>query len=490
MGLSLPYPKLQFFDTNGDPLVGGKLFTRQVGGVVNKGTFTTPALGVANANPVILDQRGEAGVFSAGGELFHLTLQDASGVTLWQVDGVEVPVSGLTQAYLGGVLFPRVSGEISAGVTPVAYQYSPGDVRRYGTNTTPGTTIMGPAIQASLDSVGYVNLQKETYQISTAILMDDSEQIYGLGRDTKIRGALATGLIKSRTGLTTRRYYLGGRNFTIDNTSKATVGGIGLDMSGVTMAKWFDVGIVNVATGVKQLGSGAVGCFYNEFHAVDINGVTTGYNNGTLANENKVFGGRVNDCVTGTIDDDNSCNSYFGLAIEAFTTGHSVSPTAASLLTRFIGSRLENAPTVGTGILVGATAQDTFIESPYCVGLTADITDGGLRSTVLFPRGGGSVPIFKFNGGSNVKKISCEVVNQAVAILATVTARQDAFTVSGVAVGDKVTVTLPASWPNGLLCSPPIVAGANDVRLQLYNTTGGDISIAASDFVFEVIDYT
>jgi hypothetical protein len=78
-------------------------------------------------------------------------------ITFEQVSG------SLTQATVGGALWPRTAAEIAAGVVPTAYQYEPGDVRRYGTNTTPGTTNMTTAIQAALDSNPVVWFQSETY---------------------------------------------------------------------------------------------------------------------------------------------------------------------------------------------------------------------------------------------------------------------------------------------------------------------------------------
>ena len=44
--------------------------------------------------------------------------------------------------------YPRTAGEIAAVITPVNLQYEPGNVLRYGTNTTPGTTDMTTAIPA------------------------------------------------------------------------------------------------------------------------------------------------------------------------------------------------------------------------------------------------------------------------------------------------------------------------------------------------------
>lgn len=80
------------------------------------------------------------------------------------------------------------------------------------------------------------------------------------------------------------------------------------------------------------------------------------------------------------------------------------------------------------------------------------------------------------------------VVNQAIANLATTASRQDTFTLANVVPGDSVSVTLPANWPAGLISSAPIT-GTGQVYLQLYNPTGGTLSMAADNFYFEIKKY-
>jgi len=96
--------------------------------------------------------------------------------------------------------------------------------------------------------------------------------------------------------------------------------------------------------------------------------------------------------------------------------------------------------------------------------------------------------MFADSGGSARKSIKRSVVNQAIAALAAGAVRQDGFTISGVAAGDAVSVTLPATWPNGLVSGSPIIS-SGIVYLQLSNPTAGSISVAASDFVFSIIKY-
>ena len=81
-------PEIQFFDSNGDPLASGKLYTYEVGTTTNKATYPTLADAVAatnaNANPVVLDSRGEATVCLTGPTKF--VLKDSDDTTIWTVD--------------------------------------------------------------------------------------------------------------------------------------------------------------------------------------------------------------------------------------------------------------------------------------------------------------------------------------------------------------------------------------------------------------------
>lgn len=90
MAQFLGLPKVQYFDGNGDPLSGGKLYTYEVGTTTNKATYPTIADALAatnaNANPVVLDSRGEADVVLAGST--KLVLKTSADVTIWTVDNV------------------------------------------------------------------------------------------------------------------------------------------------------------------------------------------------------------------------------------------------------------------------------------------------------------------------------------------------------------------------------------------------------------------
>lgn len=84
-----PQPKQQYFDSNGDPLVGGKVYTYAAGSVgtgTPKATYTTAAASTENANPVVLDSRGEATIYWDG--LYKVILKDINDVLIWTQDYV------------------------------------------------------------------------------------------------------------------------------------------------------------------------------------------------------------------------------------------------------------------------------------------------------------------------------------------------------------------------------------------------------------------
>lgn len=109
MGISLTSPKLQFFDSNGGLLNGGKLLTKVVGGGADKTTYSDAALATPNANPVVCNTRGECSVFAASGETYWLRLTDAQDVTLWTMDNVAFPVSSD-----GRISLPLTEGSAAA----------------------------------------------------------------------------------------------------------------------------------------------------------------------------------------------------------------------------------------------------------------------------------------------------------------------------------------------------------------------------------------
>ena len=90
-------PKVQFFDSSGDPLSGGKVYTYEVGTTTNKASYPTLADAAAatnaNANPVILDSRGEATICLTGPTKFKI--DDSADANIYTVDNYYTSSNGV-----------------------------------------------------------------------------------------------------------------------------------------------------------------------------------------------------------------------------------------------------------------------------------------------------------------------------------------------------------------------------------------------------------
>lgn len=82
-----PLPKLQFFTASGVPLVGGKLYSYAAGTTTPLATYTDSTESATNTNPIILDSRGEAGVWLSTAA-YKLRLTTSDDVEIWTVDNI------------------------------------------------------------------------------------------------------------------------------------------------------------------------------------------------------------------------------------------------------------------------------------------------------------------------------------------------------------------------------------------------------------------
>jgi hypothetical protein len=82
-----PYAFFQEFDNNGNPLVGGKLYTYEAGTTTPKVTYTDASETIPNANPVILNSSGRADVWLGDGG-YKFVLTTSADVVIKTVDNV------------------------------------------------------------------------------------------------------------------------------------------------------------------------------------------------------------------------------------------------------------------------------------------------------------------------------------------------------------------------------------------------------------------
>lgn len=81
----------QFLDNNGNPLVGGLLYTYAAGTTTPQATYTTAAGNVANANPIVLDSAGRVAnqMWLTAGVSYKLELKTSTGTSLWTKDNID-----------------------------------------------------------------------------------------------------------------------------------------------------------------------------------------------------------------------------------------------------------------------------------------------------------------------------------------------------------------------------------------------------------------
>jgi hypothetical protein len=131
MAVPLLGPKARFFNSDGDPLSGGKVQTYIAGTTTPLPTYTTAAGDVPNTNPVILDADGYANIWLGEGT-YKISLFDANDVPIFTTDnypgasaegfGAEVfsitSTQSVTQSYNNSFLV--ATGNTSLGLLAAA----------------------------------------------------------------------------------------------------------------------------------------------------------------------------------------------------------------------------------------------------------------------------------------------------------------------------------------------------------------------------------
>lgn len=142
-------PKEVILTNAGALIPGAKAYFYVAGTATPQSVYTDYTLGTPHANPVVADGNGRFPTIYYDPTLeYKVVIKDASDVEIYSQDYV---TAAITQDEVAEALYPQTSGESSAGITPTNYEYPPGNVLRYGTNTTPGTTDMTEAWQNAID---------------------------------------------------------------------------------------------------------------------------------------------------------------------------------------------------------------------------------------------------------------------------------------------------------------------------------------------------
>ena len=83
----MPFIVSQWFDNNGHPCSGCKLYTYAAGTTTPLGTFADALGSTPNANPVVLDSFGRANVFLSSSS-YKFVLKTGGGTQFWSIDNI------------------------------------------------------------------------------------------------------------------------------------------------------------------------------------------------------------------------------------------------------------------------------------------------------------------------------------------------------------------------------------------------------------------
>jgi len=165
----LELPKFQAFDANGDPLSGGLVYTYEAGTSTLKTTYSDYDASTANANPIVLDSRGEAVIYVRGS--YKIVLKDSAGVTLWTMDNVQ---GGVGSEYAAADYYYPSSDAADHGVTGSS------DTIKYAVDTLSGDS-------------GTIYLKHDSGSATTTYTLTTSESIPSTIRFVVENGAVING---------------------------------------------------------------------------------------------------------------------------------------------------------------------------------------------------------------------------------------------------------------------------------------------------------
>ena len=408
-------PKLQFFDANGNPLAGGKLYSYAAGTTTPLATYTDYGGGTANSNPVILDSRGEANVWFGTGQ-YKLKLTDADDVEIYTVDNLNGP-DAATLAVLAASSGSSLIGYINSGSGATARtvqarlrdMISVKDFGAVGDGTTNDVTAIQAAITAaatrpssgSIAGLGGISgatvyFPSGVYRINSGITIPDGVKLLGSGERATVINYYGSGSAVANPTPGTRIGKIGIMEMTIANKGSGT---IGLDLNSVSYSEFTSLWIDSFTTAVKISSPTSGWSVYNRFYNVTANTCTTGYwLTGTSSNAHTFYSCRYNTDTVNSggigwkIEDSNgnqviachgdmvSNTTYF-----AKLTASSANLTDGNI---FWGNRIEGDGSYTVyGFDVGTNVGYTVIGGNYYTAITQsrNLTDNGTGTNMADP---------------------------------------------------------------------------------------------------------
>ena len=135
-----PTPKQQIYGSDGNPLVGGKIYTYAAGTTTPLATYTDAGAGTANTNPIILNSLGQANIWLTTAS-YKFSVYTSADVLLYTVDNISAPLdsAGLALALSSPTPIGNTAPNTGAFTTLTA---TTGNITTVNATTVTATTVV------------------------------------------------------------------------------------------------------------------------------------------------------------------------------------------------------------------------------------------------------------------------------------------------------------------------------------------------------------
>ena len=192
----------QFFDDNGVPLVGGKLYSYEAGTTTLLTTYTTSAGTVANTNPIILNAGGRTPneIWQATGISLKFVLYTSTNELIGTYDGIP----SINDPFGINSQLTSIAGtnSITAAANPTLTAYATGSIYSFiaaNTNTGAATLSIDGLTATSITKNGSVALTAGDIQVGKMMLVEYDGATFQLVNNIIYGGSITNSNIVSLT---------------------------------------------------------------------------------------------------------------------------------------------------------------------------------------------------------------------------------------------------------------------------------------------------